>query len=316
MPVVSIITATRNRPDVLARALESIAQQTLTDYELLVVDDGSPESIHDQYCQLLKPFAGRARVLRRNPLLDKTGTPAIARNRGIREAQSRWVAFLDDDDRWTDPRHLEIAVSCLERTQSDVFFANRRGERQGSVEVLDRYPDSPRLVRGPCVHDDPSVFQVDLQAMVTALRHDSIHPDVVVISRQLLMDTGGFCERLIYTEDYELMMQVADRAQSVLYRPDVVAAYTVNSEGAHSLGVRHLDQLLDRLTAAQHVRATCRSAAVRRCARQRESWVLREVSELIGKRRRTESVRLRWQAFAVYPSPGAFSSLMRALVTI
>src|SRR4051794_15610036 len=102
MPRVSIISATRNRPDVLAPALESIAQQTFSDYELLVVDDGSPEEVHQQYCQLLKRFGGRARVLRKDPLRDRSGTPAIARNRGISAAQGTWVAFLDDDDRWID----------------------------------------------------------------------------------------------------------------------------------------------------------------------------------------------------------------------
>ena len=61
MPLVSIITATRNRPSVLAPALESIAQQTLTDYELLIVDDGSPEDVHEEYCRLLKPAESEVR---------------------------------------------------------------------------------------------------------------------------------------------------------------------------------------------------------------------------------------------------------------
>ncbi|HUK37004.1 MAG TPA: glycosyltransferase family 2 protein, partial [Vicinamibacterales bacterium] len=86
MAKVSIITATRNRPAVLAKALESIAQQTFTDYELLVVDDGSPDDVHEQYLELLKAFDGRARVLRRDPVRDKSGNPAIARNRGINAA--------------------------------------------------------------------------------------------------------------------------------------------------------------------------------------------------------------------------------------
>jgi glycosyltransferase involved in cell wall biosynthesis len=316
MPLVSIITATRNRPGVLAPALDSIAQQTLTDYELLVVDDGSPEDVHEAYCRLLQPFGGRARVLRKDPLRDKSGTPAIARNRGINEARGTWVAFLDDDDRWIDPRHLEVAVGCLEATNSDLFFANMRGERHGIVEVVDYYPGSSFLTSGPRINDDPPVFRVSLQSMVKTLRHHSIHPDVIVIARDLLVSVGAFCERIVFSEDYELMMRVTDSARSVLYRPDAVASYALPTGGSHSLRVQPLDQLLDRQTAAQNVRAKCKRAEVRRCARQRESWVLRELADVLqDDGRRPESLRLRWQACSVYPSVGAFWSLARAFVT-
>jgi glycosyltransferase involved in cell wall biosynthesis len=315
MPLVSIVTATRNRPSVLAPALESIAQQTLTDYELLVVDDGSPEDVHEDYCRLLKPFGGRARVLRKDPLRDRSGTPAIARNRGISEARGKWVAFLDDDDRWIDPRHLDVAVACLEATGSDLYFANMRGERNGVVEVTDYYPDSPFLTSGACVRDDPHVFQVTLTSMVGALRHHSIHPDVVVVSRELLVSVGAFCERIVFSEDYELMMRIVDSAQSILYRPDPVAMYALPVGGSHSLRVQPLDQLLDRQTAAQNIRAKCKRPEVRRCARQRESWVLRELADALKDDRKAESLRLRWQACTVYPSAGSIWSFVRAFVT-
>lgn len=314
MPSVSIITATRNRPSVLAPALESIAQQTLTDYELLIVDDGSPEDVHQEYCRLLRRFDDRARVLRKDPLRDRSGTPAIARNRGISEARGKWVAFLDDDDRWIDPRHLEVAVTCLEATRSDLYFANMRGERNGVIEVADYYPDSPFLTSGARVNDDPPVFGVGLSSMVNALKHHSVHPDVVVVSRELLVSVGAFCERIVFSEDYELMMRLVDSAQSVLYRPDHVAMYSLPVGGSHSLRVQPLDQLLDRQTAAHNVRAKCKRAAVRRCARQRESWVLREVADALKKDRpRGESLRLRWQAFSVYPSFGSLWSFIHSL---
>jgi glycosyltransferase involved in cell wall biosynthesis len=312
MPLVSIITATRNRPGVLAPALDSIARQTLTDYELLVVDDGSPEDVHEEYCRLLKPFGGRARVLRKDPLRDKSGTPAIARNRGINEAQGKWVAFLDDDDRWIDPRHLDVAVACLEATQSDLYFANMRGERNGVVEVTDYYPDSPFLTSGATVNNDPHVFDVSLESMVGALRHHSIHPDVVVISRELLLSVGAFCERIVFSEDYELIMRVVDSARAVLYRPDPVATYALPVLGSHSLRVQPIDQLLDRQTAAQNLRIKCKRSEVRRCARQRESWVLRELADVLEEQSLAEALRLRCQAWVAHPSAGSFWSLLRS----
>src|SRR5580704_559124 len=143
VPLVSIITPTRNRPTVLARAVDSIAEQTVSDYELLIVDDGSPREVLEAYEPMIERFGGRARVLTKDALRDKSGTPAIARNRGIREARGTWVAFLDDDDRWVDPHHLEIALASLERARGDFFFANMYCERNGVILIPDSYPGSP-----------------------------------------------------------------------------------------------------------------------------------------------------------------------------
>ena len=89
-----------------------------------------------------------------------------------------------------------------------------RGERNGVVEVTDYYPDSPFLTSGATVNNDPHVFHVSLESMVGALRHHSIHPDVVVISRELLLSVGAFCERIVFSEDYELMMRVVGQCSS------------------------------------------------------------------------------------------------------
>jgi glycosyltransferase involved in cell wall biosynthesis len=314
-PLVSIITPTRNRPNVLARALESIAEQTMGDYEVLIVDDGSPKEVLEAYEPMTARSGGRARVLTKDALRDKSGTPAIARNRGIREARGTWVAFLDDDDRWVDPHHLEIALASLERARGDLFFANMYCERNGVVEIPDAYPDSPQLTKGPLVLEHPRVFHVDLNALVSTLRHHSIHPDVIVVNRQLLASVGGFCERVVFSEDYELAMRLVDAATSVLYRPDRIAAYALPMAGSHSLRVSPMDQLLDRLCATSNIRIACKNSAVRRCARQRQSWVLRELADELGASNRwSEALRLRWEAVAVYPSPGSIFSLSRRLI--
>jgi glycosyltransferase involved in cell wall biosynthesis len=315
VPLVSIITPTRNRPTVLARAVDSIAEQTVSDYELLIVDDGSPREVLEAYEPMIERFGGRARVLTKDALRDKSGTPAIARNRGIREARGTWVAFLDDDDRWVDPHHLEIALASLESARGDFFFANMYCERNGVIEIPDFYPDSPQLTKGPLIREHPQVFRVDLDALVSTLRHHSIHPDVMVVSRQLLASLEGFCERVVFSEDYELAMRLIDAATSVLYRPDRIAAYALPSAGSHSLRVSPMDQLLDRLCAASNVRIACKTSAVRRCARQRQSWVLRELADELGASHRwAEALRLRWEAVAVYPSPGSIFTLSRTLI--
>src|SRR5262245_35444605 len=98
---VSIVVATRNRPTLLARALDSIARQTLHNFEGLVEDDGSDHEHEGAYGALFERLGRRfsyERVMAPSPF---GSGPAASRNRGLARAQGRYVAFLDDDDVWT-----------------------------------------------------------------------------------------------------------------------------------------------------------------------------------------------------------------------
>jgi glycosyltransferase involved in cell wall biosynthesis len=315
-PAVSIVTATRNRPHVLASALQGILAQTFNDYELLVVDDGSPADVLQAYAPLLAPFGDRAHVLLKDSLKDKSGTPAIARNRGIRSARGKWIAFVDDDDRWVDPDHLAIAVSSLETTNADFFFANMYCERAGKVEIPDSYPGSTKLTSGRPIDRRADVYAVSLSALTATLRHHCIHPNVMVVRRDLLQSLGGFCERIVFCEDYELGMRLIDTANLVLFRSYNVAAYALPEGHSHSLRVTPTDQILDRITATINIRAKCKTAAVRRCARQRESWALRELAILLNNARlHSEAIRMAYQGAAVRPSAGSLVFLLQTLMT-
>ncbi|HXY72526.1 MAG TPA: glycosyltransferase family 2 protein [Actinomycetota bacterium] len=98
-PLFSVVIPTRSRPQPLAEALESVLVQTVTDFEVVVVDDASPIPVE---------AAGdpRVRVVRR----ETNGGPPAARNTGIDAARGRLVCFLDDDDLYT-PDRLEMAAA-------------------------------------------------------------------------------------------------------------------------------------------------------------------------------------------------------------
>ena len=104
LATVTVIIPTFNRRPLLLAALSSVFSQTYQDYEVLVVDDGStdgteaalaPLSTKTRYCW--KPNDGEA----------------SARNRGIREANTPYIAFLDSDDLW-EPTFLHTTISTLE----------------------------------------------------------------------------------------------------------------------------------------------------------------------------------------------------------
>lgn len=103
-PRLSIIIPSYNRPQLLDQAVQSALGQTIDDFEVIVVDDGSPEPVD------LPPHP-RLRILR---LSENLGT-AAARNVGAKAAQGRWITYLDDDDQLL-PHMAETALKALEDT--------------------------------------------------------------------------------------------------------------------------------------------------------------------------------------------------------
>src|SRR5579872_6599645 len=92
-PAVSVIMPTYNRLEFLPAAIESVFAQTLSDWELIIADDGSGEDTR----AYLRSIDDR-RVKR--IWLAHTGRPSLVSNRALREARGDYIAFLDSDDLW------------------------------------------------------------------------------------------------------------------------------------------------------------------------------------------------------------------------
>ena len=208
-------------------ALESIAAQTFEHFEVIVVDDGSDADAVRAYDELIHSMDERF-VFHRHPTPGLEGTgPSAARNRGIRLARGRFIAFCDDDDRWRLPDHLEVGIGAMRANNADLYFTNMQGESGGEITVPDWFPDSPGLVRGRKVHGDPAVHEVSLNTLMEVMRYHYPHPNGCIISRELLSEIGLFWEPVRAAEDVNLILRAADRARRILYRPDRVVGYNV-----------------------------------------------------------------------------------------
>lgn len=106
-PSISIIMPAYNSRSTIGESIQSVVNQTFSDWELLIIDDCSPESMKD----IAESFHDeRIRYIR---LLKNSGV-AAARNTGIVQAKGRYIAFLDSDDLWL-PEKLEKQIQFMEK---------------------------------------------------------------------------------------------------------------------------------------------------------------------------------------------------------
>ena len=129
-PLVSIIVPVHNAAGSLHRALRSVLSQTLTDYELILVDDCSA----DESIRILRKYCQLDERVRLYSTATNSG-PGVARNVGLRSAKGRYIAFLDADDFWIRNK-LEQQVRCFEDDEvilshTRVILLNTRGDIVG-----------------------------------------------------------------------------------------------------------------------------------------------------------------------------------------
>src|ERR1700676_1259948 len=92
-PLISAVIPTRNRPQLLTRAVYSALQQTYSNLEVIVVVDGTDSVTMEALARISDP---RLRVI----VLSQNQGGSNARNAGVQAALGEWIAFLDDDDQW------------------------------------------------------------------------------------------------------------------------------------------------------------------------------------------------------------------------
>lgn len=115
MPVVSVVMPAFNAADTIVSALLSVQAQTLTDWELWVVDDASGDLTAQCVCDLASQDP-RINLVR---LPANSGSPAVPRNTGLARARGTYVAFLDADDTWA-PDKLELQLAAMRRANAAV----------------------------------------------------------------------------------------------------------------------------------------------------------------------------------------------------
>jgi GT2 family glycosyltransferase len=206
-PLVSVIVPTYNTDEAMLRQmLQSVLAQLYPQWELCVADDGSTEP---HVRRILEEFAAKDKRIRLH-FGDNRGVSA-ASNRALEMASGEFVVLLDHDDVLEEQALFRVAESILEDRPDMVY----------SDEVLVT-PDAQAVRRFAY---RPAFSKEYLRS----------HPYIVHLAgfrTQLLRDLGGFDESLRISQDYDLILRVAEKARTIVHIPEILYQWRLHESSA------------------------------------------------------------------------------------
>ena len=211
-PVVSVIIPTKDRPEMLAQAIQSVLNQTFTELEIIVVNDGGID------VQLvISRLNTKSNIVYKKH--DRALERSAARNTGIRAARGKYIAYLDDDDNYY-PNHIETLVKFIENSEykiayTDAVMAQQEKQNGGYVTVNRSVPysldfDKDKILVSNCT---PNL----------CLMHE----------RSCLDEVGLFDETLSTHEDWDLIIRLS-RKFDIAHIKETTCEFTQRNDGTNT----------------------------------------------------------------------------------
>jgi glycosyltransferase involved in cell wall biosynthesis len=196
--MVSAIITTHNRKALLKRAIESVLSQIYKDIECIVIDDASNDGTTDY----ISEYITENRIIYHRISEDESTGGNHARNVGISMARGKYIAFLDDDDEWL-PMKIEEQVNCLIKNPGIQFV------HVGGYKVYDSENGRTETVGNS---SGQYIVQDFKREILTGIRTMNV---AMMVEKALLLDVGGFDEKLKYLQEYELSIRLFQKTKAV-----------------------------------------------------------------------------------------------------
>ncbi len=193
MPTVSVIIPTFNRSKLVVNAIQSVLCQTYQDYEIIIVDDGST----DDTVEALKPYMDRIRYVYQANL----GASA-AQNRGLQLARGKWISILASDDLWL-PTKLEAQLNAVASLGKDFGACFTNCDFFGNTDV------TPSAFELAGLHEELPFGPLEEPFKVILAPHAAIYVQSLLVLRSLVEYPNGFDERIVVSEDTDLLFRLA-----------------------------------------------------------------------------------------------------------
>jgi glycosyltransferase involved in cell wall biosynthesis len=203
-PLVSIVMPTYNHAKYLPVSVQSVLDQTFTNWELIIVDNLSTDNTLEVLSELSDP---RIKVLQ----INNEGCIGKSRNLAINSAKSEWLAFLDSDDYW-EPNKLEVVVGHLHE-DTDFLYHHLRVV-DADMHELKSMQIRSRQLNSPIIKD-------------LVLNGNTIATSSVVVRRNVILNVGGMSEEtdLIGIEDYNTWLRISVITEKFKLLPNYLGSY-------------------------------------------------------------------------------------------
>jgi glycosyltransferase involved in cell wall biosynthesis len=222
LPAVSVIVPVHNLSGIITETLDSIFNQTFTDYEVILVNDGSDDTVELE--RVLQPYLEKLIYI-----VQENASAAIARNTAILHARGKYLAFLDGDDIWF-PEKLEKQFELIAKTNADLVFCDAEffGE-----EV---YPEKTFM------RQSPTIGEITTEKLLLGKAH--LITSGTVVLREKVVENGFFDKNFPRNEDYDLWFRLVKNGIKIEYTTDVMLRYRVRLGSLSGNGVQRAERLL------------------------------------------------------------------------
>lgn len=205
-PLVSVVIPTYNYASYLSSALQSVLDQTYTNWEAIVIDNHSTDNTDEVMAGFSNP---RITYLK----IHNNGIIAKSRNAGIKAAKGEWVAFLDADDLWT-PNKLEVCVGKI-NSNIDIIYHPLKIIGRELTPVEKSFKD--RELKQPITLD-------------LILNGNPISNSSVLVRKKIIDCIGGLDEsqQIVGCEDYDAWLRISEISNGFFALKEVLGAYSAH----------------------------------------------------------------------------------------
>ena len=219
-PKVSVIIPAYNIAPYIVETLNSVFAQTYTDYEIIVVNDGSKDSAELETA--LAPFFDKIIYAKQ-----ANAGASVARNSAISLSRGEILAFLDGDDIWL-PNFLESQVKFLEKENFEMVYAD--------AEIFGN-----ALFEGKSfMKDSPSSGKVTTESLITG--ECNVITSGTILKKDLLEKFGNFDVNIPRSQDFDLWFRLAKSGTRIGYQREVLLKYRVRPDNLSGSNIKRAER--------------------------------------------------------------------------
>lgn len=322
-PFFTIIIPTRNRPELFTTALESVISQTFSNKEIIVVNDGSEPRFLTNYNELERKYKNDYTKFRYQISRPWGHGQSYSMNTGALVGAGEYIAFLDDDDYWTDKEHLQRAYDAISQAGGDVdvYYTNQKAF----------YSDG--ALKKECVWIEDLITELksneseaqEVTASFLLKSNGFAHLNCTIIRRQLYLGIKGMDEGIRYDCDRDLYIRTVDAAQKILFSTRFVSRHHIpdkNKNGNMSTAISSFEKYIYQITVYEKALLLCAKAEVKAHSKVALSNIFKHICDIYTAEKQHKlatiyahkalalNPTLKWWIFTKYLSVKTFVGLL------